>query len=63
MRAEALTLLRDALNHALEPALVKQPSKTGGVAHRRRESYVAAVAARHATGMRRGARRPLDAVG
>lgn len=62
MRAEALTLLRDALHHALEPALVKQSGKTGGVAQRRRETYFAAVAARHVDGMRRGARRPLVAV-
>jgi RNA polymerase sigma factor for flagellar operon FliA len=63
MRAEALTLLRDALNHALEPALLKQSGKTGGVAQRRRESYFAAVAARHADGMRQSVRRPLEAVG
>ncbi|HWU22179.1 MAG TPA: sigma-70 family RNA polymerase sigma factor [Nocardioides sp.] len=59
MRAEALVLLRDALNHALEPGLVKPvPGKTGGVAHRRREAYFAAVASRHA----RGTVRPLRAV-
>ena len=48
MRAEALVLLRDALNHALEPTLVKQAGKPGGCANRRREAYFAAVAARHA---------------
>lgn len=59
MRAEALVLLRDALNHALEPGLVKPvPGKAGGVAHRRREAYFAAVAARHA----QGSARPLRAV-
>ncbi|GAB4010169.1 sigma-70 family RNA polymerase sigma factor [Nocardioides ultimimeridianus] len=59
MRAEALVLLRDALNHALEPGLVKPvPGKAGGVAHRRREAYFAAVAARHA----QGTVRPLRAV-
>ncbi|WP_278257147.1 hypothetical protein [Nocardioides convexus] len=63
MRAEALTLLRDALNHALEPALVQSTGKAGGVAQRRRESYFAAVAARHADGARRGTVAPLDAVG
>lgn len=63
MRAEALTLLRDALNHALEPSLVKQNGKAGGVAQRRRESYFAAVAARHAQSARGGVVRPLDAVG
>lgn len=63
MRAEALTLLRDALNHALEPSLVKQNGKSGGVAQRRRESYFAAVAARHAQGAHGGVVVPLDAVG
>lgn len=71
MRAEALTLLRDALNHALEPSLVRTTGKAGGIAQRRRESYFAAVAARHAQGVRQGLRqvpataaaRPLDAVG
>jgi len=59
MRAEALVLLRDALNHALEPALLKPAAgKPGGVASRRREAYFAAVAARHAQGVRR----PLHAV-
>lgn len=56
MRAEALVLLRDALNHALEPSLVKPLGKNGGVAQRRREAYFAAVAARHADGLRRPAR-------
>lgn len=60
MRGEALTLLRDALNSALEPGLVRAVAgKTGGAAQRRREAYVAAVAARHA----RSTRRPLHAVG
>ncbi|WP_246383581.1 sigma-70 family RNA polymerase sigma factor [Nocardioides stalactiti] len=53
MRAEALKLLRDALNHALEPSLVTDVGKPGGCANRRREAYFAAVAARHAEGMRR----------
>ncbi|MCL2543279.1 MAG: FliA/WhiG family RNA polymerase sigma factor [Nocardioidaceae bacterium] len=60
MRAEALVLLRDALNHALDPAMLKPAAgKAGGVAHRRREAYFAAVAARHA----QGAQRPLRSVG
>ncbi|KAA1417839.1 sigma-70 family RNA polymerase sigma factor [Nocardioides humilatus] len=54
MRAEALRLLRDALNHALEPSLVTEVGKQGGCANRRREAYFAAVAARHAQGLRRG---------
>jgi RNA polymerase sigma factor for flagellar operon FliA len=58
MRAEALVLLRDVLNHALDPALLKPaPGQAGGVAHRRREAYFAAVASRHAQ-----AARPLRVV-
>lgn len=56
MRAEALVLLRDALNHALEPTLVQQTGKPGGCANRRREAYFAAVAARHAESLRRPVR-------
>lgn len=62
MCAEALTLLRDALHLALDPALVKREGEPGGIAQRRRESYHTAVAARHAADMRRNIRRPLDAV-
>ncbi|MEP9362242.1 FliA/WhiG family RNA polymerase sigma factor [Nocardioides sp. CN2-186] len=53
LRAEALVLLRDAMNHELEPDLVPEHSRPGGAADRRREAYFAAVAARHATGLRR----------
>jgi RNA polymerase sigma factor for flagellar operon FliA len=53
MRAEALILLRDALNHELEPDLVPQHARPQGAAARRREAYFAAVAARHAAGVRR----------
>jgi RNA polymerase sigma factor for flagellar operon FliA len=53
MRAEALILLRDALNHELEPALVPAHARPQGAAARRREAYFAAVAARHAAGVRR----------
>lgn len=42
MRAEALSLLREAMGHALEPSLVQQPAKPG-CATRRREAYVASV--------------------
>ena len=52
LRAEALVLLRDALNHALEPDLVPAPNRPGGAAARRRDAYFAAVAARHAAGLR-----------
>jgi len=52
IRAEALVLLRDALNHALDPDLVVPHPRPGGCAAQRRESYFAAVAARHAASMR-----------
>jgi RNA polymerase sigma factor for flagellar operon FliA len=48
MRAEALVLLRDALNRELEPTLVVPHARPGGAAARRREQYFAAVARRHA---------------
>jgi len=65
MRAEALVLLRDALNHALDPSLVKPAAKPNGCAARRRETYFAAVAARHAEGSRRAVPWPgaVDAAG
>jgi RNA polymerase sigma factor FliA len=53
IRAEALVLLRDALNHELEPELVAAHPRPQGCAARRREAYFAAVAARHAAGVRR----------
>jgi len=56
LRAEALVLMRDALNNALEPDLVPEATRPGGAAARRREAYFAAVAARHAVGMRGYAR-------
>jgi len=56
MRAEALALLRDALNHALDPDLLTAAGKPGGCANRRREAYFAAVAARHAGAARSAAR-------
>ena len=52
LRAEALVLLRDALNHELEPDLLPEHPRPGGAADRRREAYFAAVAARHASGLR-----------
>jgi RNA polymerase sigma factor for flagellar operon FliA len=47
LRAEALVLLRDALNTALDPHLVESPANPAGVVARRRATYVGAVAARH----------------
>ncbi len=52
IRAEALVLLRDALNSALEPSMVTQQSRPDGCAAQRRMSYFQAVAARHASGLR-----------
>ena len=52
MRAEALVLLKDAINAQLEPELVAAPARPDGCAARRREAYFAAVAARHAAGAR-----------
>jgi RNA polymerase sigma factor for flagellar operon FliA len=46
-------LLRDVLNHALEPGLLASPRRPDGCAERRRQAYFAAVAARHAAGLRR----------
>ncbi|GAB6986976.1 sigma-70 family RNA polymerase sigma factor [Nocardioides pyridinolyticus] len=53
IRAEALVLLRDALNRELDPDLVPAAVRPQGAAARRREAYFAAVAARHASSRRR----------
>jgi RNA polymerase sigma factor for flagellar operon FliA len=45
LRAEAVSLLRDALNRALDPHLVAPHQRPAGVAARRREAYFAEVAA------------------
>ena len=49
IRAEALVLLRDALNSALDPALVPAHPRPDGCAAQRRSAYFDAVAARHAS--------------
>jgi RNA polymerase sigma factor for flagellar operon FliA len=46
MRAEALVLLKDAMNTALDPELVKPAERPDGCVARRREAYFAAVASR-----------------
>jgi RNA polymerase sigma factor for flagellar operon FliA len=56
MRAEALVLLRDALNHELDPTLLAEHPRPNGSANRRREAYFASVASRHAASARRPAR-------
>ena len=53
MRAEALVLLRDALNHELDPARLQPHPRPTGSAARRRDAYFASVAARHAASVRR----------
>jgi RNA polymerase sigma factor for flagellar operon FliA len=55
MRAEALVLLRDALNHELDPSQLAPHARPNGSAARRREAYFAAVAARHAASVHRPA--------
>lgn len=52
LRAEAMVLLRDALNMALDPELVEPAARPNGCAARRRQAYFTAVADRHAAGMR-----------
>ena len=58
LRAEALLLLRDGLNSALDPSLVAPHAKPEGCVARRRDSYFRAVAERHASAGRRRLGRP-----
>lgn len=55
MRAEAMELLKDALNSQLAPELVTPHARPNGAAARRRDAYFAAVATRHAASMSRPA--------
>jgi RNA polymerase sigma factor FliA len=52
MRAEALVMLKDAMNAALAPEMVVPQARPGGVVARRRDAYVAAVAARQVSARR-----------
>jgi RNA polymerase sigma factor FliA len=52
MRAEALALLKDALNSALDPAMVTPHVRPDGCAARRRDAYFAAVATHRSFGTR-----------
>lgn len=62
IRAEALVLLRGALNRELEPALEPVPARVEGCVARRKEAYYASVATRHASSLGRAPRtRALDA--
>lgn len=58
IRAEALVLLRDALNAALDPERLEPHPKPNGCVARRRDAYVAAVAERHAAARAVGATLP-----
>lgn len=62
MRAEALTLLRDAMNSALAPELVTPHPRPDGAAARRRNAYFDAVAARRSVSARLGALAAVDAI-
>jgi RNA polymerase sigma factor for flagellar operon FliA len=64
MRAEALGLLREVLHRELEPEMVREPARPNGCAARRRETYFAAVASRHALALRQPAKahRRLDEI-
>ena len=53
MRAEALVLLKDAMNSALDPDLVETHERPDGCAARRRDAYFRAVAERHAANQSR----------
>lgn len=55
MRAEAMVLLKDAMNSALNPELVTPHERPDGCAARRREAYFAAVASRRTAMARIGA--------
>jgi RNA polymerase sigma factor for flagellar operon FliA len=59
MRAEALVLLRDGLNSALDPDLVPEAQRPDGCANRRREAYFSALAAKSDFRARVSAR-PVD---
>ena len=62
LRAEALVLLRDAMNHGLEPDLVAPSTRPGGCVDRRRHAYFDAVASRHSVASgRRAMPATLDA--
>jgi RNA polymerase sigma factor for flagellar operon FliA len=59
MRAEALVLLRDGLNSALDPDLVPEAQRPDGCVNRRREAYFSALAAQSDFRARVSAR-PVD---
>lgn len=60
MRAEAMVLLKDAMNSALAPELVAPHERPDGCAARRRDAYFAAVASRRTATARLASRPALD---
>ena len=60
MRAEALVLLKDAMNSALDPELVAPHARPDGCAARRRDAYFAAVASRRTATARISSATTLD---
>ena len=60
MRAEALVLLKDAMNSALDPELVAPHARPDGCAARRRDAYFAAVASRRTATARISGAAALD---
>jgi RNA polymerase sigma factor for flagellar operon FliA len=60
MRAEALVLLKDAMNSALDPELVAPHARPDGCAARRRDAYFAAVASRRTAVARLGGIAAID---
>ena len=60
MRAEALVLLKDAMNSALDPELVAPHARPDGCAARRRDAYFAAVASRRTAVARLGGMTAVD---
>ncbi len=60
MRAEALVLMKDAMNNALDPELVTPHERPDGCAARRRDAYFAAVASRRTATARLGALSAVD---
>ncbi len=60
MRAEALVLLKDAMNSSLDPELVAAHSRPDGCAARRRDAYFAAVASRRTAVARLGGVTAVD---
>ncbi len=62
MRAEALVLLKDAMNSALDPDLVAPHERPEGCAARRRDAYFAAVASRRTATARLGSMNAYDRI-